>query len=197
MLNDKDRELISIGASLAAGCQPCARFHLRAAHIAGASDTEIRQAVDEALAVRRHATEEMAQLAAKDSGVPTSDTPGDRDDLLTRELVAISAACAVNSIPDFETHLAAAQSLGATKGQLLSAIKIASAVKSTAERKLEEATGRALGGKPVETESCCQSVEDGANERATKRGTPAQERSGAGKCGPTCGCYSENQKKDI
>ncbi len=61
MLSDKDRELIGIGASIAAGCQPCADFHLRATAIAGASDAEIGRAVDDALRICREAQEDVSQ----------------------------------------------------------------------------------------------------------------------------------------
>lgn len=194
MLNDKDRELISIGASLAAGCQPCARFHLRAAQIAGASDAEISQAVNDALGVSRHATDQMSGLARQYVGPANSDPTRQANPLL-RELVSLSAARAINSIPELETHLAAARTLGATQGQILSAIKIATAVKGTAEAKVAEATGRALGGKPI-GEDCCQPSEDKVSERPMKSAAPAAERSGTGNCGPTCGCHSESRKKD-
>ncbi len=194
MLSDKERELVSIGASIAAGCKPCTNFHLRAARIAGASNLEISRAVHNALAVRRHATEEMAQLASQHLGAPISDAEGQENPII-RELVSISAACAINSVADLEMHLAAAQTLGATKGQIISAIKIGEAVKRTAEGKVEEATGRALGAKPGEGESCCGPSEDRITEREMKRSAPAPERSAIGDCGPTCGCHSETQKK--
>lgn len=187
MLSDKDRELIGIGASLAANCQPCANFHLRAARIAGASDAEIGQAVKDALGVRRHATEEIARLAAQHLGSPVSDT-NRQENLLIGELVSISAACAVTSIPDFETHLAAARKLGATKGQILSAIKIASAVKATAERKAEEVTGHFMRTRPVKREDCCQTP-DGWLAQAEQ--SAEEERARIGNCGPQCKCHSK------
>jgi AhpD family alkylhydroperoxidase len=153
MLSDKDQELISIGASLAAGCQPCTHFHLRAARIAGASDAEISRAVNDAMRVRKEAAEGMAQLASQYLGAAIFYT--NKQNLLLSELVSISAACAVNSVPDLETHLTAARRLGATDGQILSAIKIARAVKGMAERKVEEATGRAAGANPIASENCC------------------------------------------
>ncbi len=192
MLNDKDRELISIGASLAAGCQPCARFHLRAAQIAGASDAEINEAVNDALGVSRQATEQMAELARQYMGASRPDATGQANPVL-RELVSISAASAINSISELEAHLAAARALGATKGQILSAIKIASAVKGAAEGKVAEATGRALGAKPVESWSYCPPSEDRIIQRPMKRAAPAPERYGTGDCGPTCGCHSESR----
>ncbi|HLE29744.1 MAG TPA: carboxymuconolactone decarboxylase family protein [Anaerolineales bacterium] len=51
-LAPKEAELIAVGASIAAGCQPCTRFHFQAARAAGADDEEIRQAVRDALEVR-------------------------------------------------------------------------------------------------------------------------------------------------
>ncbi len=61
MLSDKDRELIGIGASIAAGCQPFAHFHLRAAAMAGASDAEIGRAVNDARRICREAKEDVSQ----------------------------------------------------------------------------------------------------------------------------------------
>ncbi len=145
MLSDKDRELIGIGASIAAGCQPCTNFHLRAAPIAGASDAEISQAVNAALEVRRHAMEGMAQLADQKTGAPVSNTVSYQESPLIAELVAISAAYAVNSVPDLETHVTAARRLRATNGQILAAIKIARAVKILAESKVEEAASQGSG----------------------------------------------------
>jgi AhpD family alkylhydroperoxidase len=189
MLNDKDRELIGIGASIAAGCQPCANFHLRAAGIAGASDAEIRQAVNAALSVSRHATEGMARLAAQHSGAPISEPFGCQEKPLVGELVSISAACAVNSVPDLETHITAARRLGATEEQILSAIKIASAVKGTAEGKVQEATGRAMAVTPVESEDCCHPSAEKVSEQAVR--AAAEARSGIGDCSPQCGNRSQ------
>ncbi len=154
MLSDKDRELVSIGASIAAACQPCAKFHLRAARMAGAGDAEISQAVNKALSVGRHAAEVMAQIGALHTEALTSGT-GATENSLLGELVSISAACAANSIPDLDTHTAEARRLGATDGQILTAIKIAGAVKQTAERQVEMAAERAVGMTPGESEDCC------------------------------------------
>lgn len=51
MLSDQDQELIGIGVSIAAGCQPCTNFHLRATRTAGANDAEISRALSCALSV--------------------------------------------------------------------------------------------------------------------------------------------------
>jgi AhpD family alkylhydroperoxidase len=38
----REKEIISVGASVAAGCQPCTRHHVAEARAAGVSDREIR-----------------------------------------------------------------------------------------------------------------------------------------------------------
>ena len=51
-LSEKDLEIIAVGASVAAGCLPCTRFHLRAAAHTGADQAEITQAVRDATRLR-------------------------------------------------------------------------------------------------------------------------------------------------
>ncbi len=182
MLSDKDRELIGLGASIAAGCQPCTNFHVRAARIAGASDAEIAQAVNDALDASGHAREVMAQIVGQHYTAPTSDTFGREAGPVIRELVSISAAYAVNGVTDLETRVAAARRLGATDGQILAAIKIASAVKRVAVRKVEEATSRAMGVTSAESER-------EVSEQAVR--TAAQVCSGMGDCGPQGGSGSQ------
>ncbi len=156
MLSDKDRELIGIGASIAAACRPCANFHLRAAAIAGAGDAEISRAINDALSICRDAKEVMQSIASQHTGSSRFDASSEDNGLLS-ELVSVSAAYALNSVPDLETHVAAARTLGATEGQILTAIKIAKAVKRIAERQVQEATDAARTVTPAEHEKRCHS----------------------------------------
>ncbi len=169
MLSDKDRELIGIGASIAAGCEPCAKFHLRAARIAGASEVEIGRAVNDALSVRDHATEAMAQVAAEYADARILDAESGPQSMLLHELVSVSAAHALNSVGGLEMHVAAARKLGATEGQIRSAIKIASAIKATASGQLDR-----------------HEVAPGLQAAQTT----AEERSANGDCHPRCGCQA-------
>jgi AhpD family alkylhydroperoxidase len=77
-LTEKQKELVAVGASIAAGCRPCTTHHVAAARAAGAGDVEIRAAVQTALAVRdsdalsiarmvRRVATEKIELALKDS----------------------------------------------------------------------------------------------------------------------------------
>ena len=122
MLTEKEQELIAVGASIAAGCQPCTTFHFRAARISGASEDEIRQAVSDALCVRQGATEVMARLGNQ-RGAETTAAAGDCENKsLIRELVSMSAAYALNCVTSFDARLAAARGQGATDDQILAEI---------------------------------------------------------------------------
>lgn len=63
MLDPKTKELIAIGASIVAKCQPCLEYHLNEARKSGATDADIRSAVKMAQAVRKTADEIMDEFA--------------------------------------------------------------------------------------------------------------------------------------
>jgi AhpD family alkylhydroperoxidase len=67
-LNQKEQSLIAIGVSVAAGCQPCTAYHVKAARTAGACDRSIALAVETALAGRKSATVAMDERAERCQG---------------------------------------------------------------------------------------------------------------------------------
>jgi len=67
-LNQKEQSLIAIGASVAAGCQPCTAYHVKAARTAGACERSIALAVETALTGRTSATAGMGEWAARCQG---------------------------------------------------------------------------------------------------------------------------------
>jgi AhpD family alkylhydroperoxidase len=143
LLSEREKELVAVGASIAAGCRPCTAYHVRAARTVGADEGEIRQAVDDALDVRRSATASMARLAEKQlGGAPGADVANDSQESLMGELVSVGAALAVNCVTNLETHLTAAWQLGATVRQIQTVFDIARAVKSMAGKKAEAAIAK-------------------------------------------------------
>lgn len=52
-LNNRDRELVALGASLASNCVPCIQFHVREGRKVGISDEEIEEALRVADKVRQ------------------------------------------------------------------------------------------------------------------------------------------------
>jgi AhpD family alkylhydroperoxidase len=63
-LDNRITELIAIGASVTANCQPCLQYHVSKAMENGAEEDEIREAVSVAKMVRKGAMAEMDKFAS-------------------------------------------------------------------------------------------------------------------------------------
>ena len=58
-MNDKIRELIAIGASITANCQPCLKSHVAKAFTSGACPEEVAAAIEIGNRVRKGASAKM------------------------------------------------------------------------------------------------------------------------------------------
>ena len=58
-LDARLKELIAVGASVTANCQPCLQYHVSKARASGADDEEIEIAIAVAKAVRKGAAAKM------------------------------------------------------------------------------------------------------------------------------------------
>lgn len=78
MLDPKTKELVAIGASVVANCQPCLDYHVKEARKAGASDAEMADAISMARMVRKTVTEKTDKYADAKVGVraPEQNVPG-------------------------------------------------------------------------------------------------------------------------
>jgi AhpD family alkylhydroperoxidase len=63
-LDNRIEELIAIGASVTANCQPCLQYHVDKALENGASDLEIARAIEVAKMVRKGAAAKMDTFAS-------------------------------------------------------------------------------------------------------------------------------------
>ena len=63
-MENRVKELIAIGASITANCQPCLQYHVSKARESGAEDEEIEIAIAVAKAVRKGAAAKMDNFAA-------------------------------------------------------------------------------------------------------------------------------------
>lgn len=64
-LDEKTIELIAVGASITAGCQPCLRYHADKARQLGAGDGEIAEAIAVGRMVRGGEASEMDRFAER------------------------------------------------------------------------------------------------------------------------------------
>jgi AhpD family alkylhydroperoxidase len=63
MLDEKTKELVAVGASITANCQPCLEYHTAKAREFGAATEEIMTAVEIGKLVRRGAAAKMDRFA--------------------------------------------------------------------------------------------------------------------------------------
>jgi len=71
-LDTRIKELIAVGASVAANCQPCLQYHVAKARESGADEEEIAVAIAVAKAVRKGAAAKMDDFAAGIGAAPAS-----------------------------------------------------------------------------------------------------------------------------
>lgn len=62
-MDDKTKEMIAIGASVGAHCQPCLRYHVNKARAVGLTDDEIREAIAVGHMVERGAMSAMREFS--------------------------------------------------------------------------------------------------------------------------------------
>lgn len=138
-ITPKEKELAAVGMSVATGCKPCTDFHVNAARKSGASDAEIKQAMSDAFAVRRGATEIMEAYGLAHLGERRPAVDPDRSGTPTRvkELVCIGAAFGVNCVSTLKAHIEAAESLGISHDEITALAKLSAFIKGKAASHVE------------------------------------------------------------
>jgi AhpD family alkylhydroperoxidase len=142
-LEQQEKELAAIGASIGANCRPCIEHHLPAGREAGLSDTELADAVTTAQAVRREAVELLSarvdELLERAGSAPEPGAVAETSK--DRELVSLGASVGANSHPLLDLHIPAALEAGLGPAQVEAALKVAGYVQQRAgEMTAEKAT---------------------------------------------------------
>jgi AhpD family alkylhydroperoxidase len=145
-LEQRDKELAAIGASIGSNCDPCITHHLAAGREAGLSQAELDVAVASAHAVRREAVELLATRIdellgrgagrAKPAALPQTSK--------AHELVALGVSVGANSHPLLRNHVGSAFDVGLEVHEVRSALKMAGYVQQHAAALTAEAVTRAL-----------------------------------------------------
>ena len=150
-LEQRDKELAAIGASIGCNCRPCVEHHIPKGREAGLSEAQLAEAVAIGRAVRDQGIEVLAPRIDEllgFGGGPAEPRPvaeGSR----RQALAALGASVGVNSHPLVRLHIAAAAECGLTATEVAAAIKMASYVQNRAgeitadkaEHALEEVAG--------------------------------------------------------
>lgn len=138
-ISTKEKELIAVGISVASGCKPCTDFHVKAVRKTRAADDEIKQAVANALAMRRAATAIMERhaLAHLDEMGPETGSKATEQTNRINTLVSIGAAFGVNCASSLEQHLAEADAAGISQDEIATVVKLAAFIKRRAASHVE------------------------------------------------------------
>lgn len=78
-MENRIKELIAVGASVTANCQPCLQYHVSKAMESGATEEEIAAAIETGQNVRKGAASKMDKLSSSLShAVPSAGTASDK-----------------------------------------------------------------------------------------------------------------------
>ncbi len=139
----KERELVAVGVSVAAGCKPCTDYHIKAARKARATADDIRRAVADGLGVRLHATEIMRDHALSQLGdndhAAAAEALGEVDRL--GALIGLGAAFAVNCTSCFGQLRPEAEAHGVTEAEIADVVELARFIKGKAVSHIERIAG--------------------------------------------------------
>jgi len=70
ILNNRERELVAIGAALGSNCVPCIEYHIQQSRKSGLSDAEIAEAIDFADKIKRVPAEKVLEAASRTLSEP-------------------------------------------------------------------------------------------------------------------------------
>jgi len=146
VLSATEREVVSVGAAVGAGCRPCTQYHVRAGLKAGLSEEEIRLAVEEAEVLRIHAATSIADFArgllgsSEERAAPLC-SPTDP----LQALAQVGAATGSNAGHALDWLLPYARGLGLSGEALSEAVEMAGVVKRMAGEFFGKDADRALG----------------------------------------------------
>lgn len=186
-LSAEQTELVAVGASVGAGCQPCVSHHLKAGARAGLEGDQLLAAVASAERVGAEAAVAMGDHVRSKLG-PDVSSPA----LLSRleeALASLGAALGANDKANIERQLRAAAELGASRSQLRQAIDAAHTVQENAARihrreaeRLLDAVAPATAAAQTGADSGggCGGGADAETHEAAVRGDGAGEGCGCG-----------------
>lgn len=140
VLSQKEKELIAVGGSVAAGCVKCSHYHFRQAFEQGANQDEVLRAVIGATEVINDSMEILQSTAYELMDIERDEvTTGTNEatDSLTA-LIKLAAAVAVNNVANTRRHIEAANRLGASSAEIHLAIKLAKVIQNRAGEFVDE-----------------------------------------------------------
>ena len=168
-LEQREKELAAIGASIGCNCRPCIEHHIPAGREAGLSEVELADAVAVARGVRNDAidllTPRVDELLAGRSTwtAPTLVRETER----AHALAALGASVGANSHPLLREQIAASFDIGLSSTEIAAAVRMACYVQQRASEMTADAARHVLD----------EPNDRGGAETGLKRAAPAPSAS--------------------
>lgn len=162
ILNKKERQIVYLSASIASGCLPCTKFHLRRSSEAGLTDAEVNKVLALAISVKDNATRSMESFIHNHK---TGDNiKENRQEDINRNimLVGIAASYSVNFPSSLEKYMSIGRINGISDRELSEIIKISRLVIDMARAHVDMITDK-IGiepqGEHKNKKDCCHSCD--------------------------------------
>jgi AhpD family alkylhydroperoxidase len=203
-LSAEQKELVAVGASVGAGCQPCLSHHLKAGRQTGLEGEQLLAAVASAERVVAEAVVAMGDHARAKLGASVA-SPA-LSSRLEEAFASLGAALGANDATNIERQLRAAADLGASRSQLQQTIETAHAVQENAARihlhEAERVLDAVAPATPAQTDAdaadgCGCGTDDAAQQAPVAAEAPEPSTVASGdQSGEGCGCGSDAEKEE-
>jgi AhpD family alkylhydroperoxidase len=132
ILDQREKHIVFIGASIGSGCRPCTKYHVTKSLEDGFTDDEIHKILSLAISVRDMATRNMKSFAM--NKFPEAESGLEIQESLNRNdiLVGLAASYCINFHPGFSKYKSFAQKNGINDEELSEILKISGAVSDKA-----------------------------------------------------------------
>ena len=162
VLSKKEIQQVYLGASIAAGCRPCTKYHLKNSSEAGLTDIEINKTIALTISIRDNATRYMESLAYNRKAVKNE--VAKKQDSLNRDeiLVGIAVNYAVNFPSSLEDYISTGKNSGLDESELSEIIKISKSVIEMARAHTDMVTdkrGNVQQKDNTNKKDCCSSCD--------------------------------------
>jgi len=162
ILNQKEKQIVYLSASIASGCRPCTKYHLRRSYEFGLSDFKIKKSIALAISIRNNATHSMESLASNHNSGENIEEDNQVSINRNNILVGIAAAYSVNFPSYLEKYMSIARTNGVCDEELSEIIKISKSVNDMARAHVDIITDK-IGiepqGEHKNKNDCCRSCD--------------------------------------
>jgi len=141
MLNEVEKELAYLSASIASGCRPCTKYHLQKSRAIGISDDEIKIVIAAAISIRKNAASSIDSFAHAHSMAEKDEEINKEKPDRKQAIASIAAAYSVNCSSSFKNQLDRVRKSGITDQELSEIINLSKLIVDQARAHMDLIAG--------------------------------------------------------